>query len=140
MNIKTTKRTQHYRHISIIAAILVLFLLSIPGQWISALQLYIHPLWPWPSSGLASSEIPIDKVVHASLFLVCGALFVRGWHVLQQHWYLIFLLLLLYAVLTEVIQIFVPGRSASIGDLIADVVGIGVGVGFAVVYLRKRRF
>jgi len=47
-------------------------------------------------------------------------------------------LLLLFGVLTELIQRYVPGRSATVGDLLADCVGIGLGVGVALVYLRGR--
>lgn len=139
IEVKSANRTQRYRRIAVCTAIIVLILLSLPGHWIQAIQSYLYPWWPWRDSGIASSDFPFDKVVHTSLFLLCGALFVRGWRELRQRWYIIFALLLVYAVLTEVLQIFIPGRSASVWDLMADVLGIGAGVGFAVMYLRKRR-
>lgn len=126
-----------HRATAIAALLATAILLSLPGNWIESLQSFIHPWWPWPASGMASSGIPLDKVVHVSLFFVCGALFVRGWSFLRQRWYLLCGLLLLFGVLTELIQRYVPGRSASVGDLVADAVGILLGVGLALVYWRR---
>ena len=47
-------------------------------------------------------------------------------------------MLILYGGATELIQRFVPGRSATLGDLLADGVGVLVGVGVALLYLRRR--
>ena len=42
-----------------------------------------------------------------------------------------FLILLGYGMLTEFLQLFVPGRGASIGDFLADCIGAGVGIFWA---------
>lgn len=42
-----------------------------------------------------------------------------------------FLILIGYGMLTEFLQLFVPGRGASVGDLFADCVGAGVGIFWA---------
>ena len=39
-----------------------------------------------------------------------------------------YLFLVGYGVMTELIQIFVPGRGASIEDLVADSIGAGLGI------------
>ncbi len=132
----TTKRTRLYRRLAICTSIGVLVLLCLPGSWIEALQSYINV---WPPSESESTDFPIDKVVHAFLFSLCAALFIRGWNNLRQRWYLVCALLLLYGLVTELIQRYIPGRSSSFGDLLADGAGIGFGVGIALVYLRKRQ-
>ena len=132
------KRTRLYRCGAFGVVFVILFSLTLPGQWIELFQSFVHPWWPWPSSGLVCHDFPIDKLVHTFLFLLAAALFVRGWSELRKHWYLIALSLLLFGLLTEFIQRFVPGRNASLGDLVADIVGIALGVWFAMVYLRKR--
>lgn len=48
------------------------------------------------------------------------------------------ILLFLYALLTEMIQRYVPGRSATLGDLVADGIGVSLGVSVALRYLRDR--
>lgn len=134
----TLDRTHFYRCGAFGVTFVILFLLSLPGHWIESLQTFMHPWWPWPSSGLVSNDLPIDKVVHSFLFLLSGALFIRGWKEFRQRWYLVAFWLFLFGLITELIQLYVPGRSASLGDLIADLVGIALGVGIAMLYLRSR--
>lgn len=128
-----------HRATAIAALLITAILLSLPGHWIASVQTFLQPWWPWPSSGRASSGLPLDKVVHAFLFFMCGALFVRGWSFLRQRWYVLCALLLLFGAWTELIQRYVPGRSASVADLVADGVGILLGVGVALVYWRRQR-
>lgn len=133
------RRTRRYRLLALVSFFAILTALSLPGHWIVALQTWIHPWWPWPSSRLMSSNLPIDKLIHASLFAACAALFVRGWTSLKERWWLVCVLLILYGVVTELIQRVVPGRSATLGDLVADGVGVIIGVGAALLYLKRRK-
>ncbi|MDO9318864.1 MAG: VanZ family protein [Gammaproteobacteria bacterium] len=133
------RRTRRYRRLALGSFVAISMLLSMPGHWIEALQIWIHPWWPWPSSTLMSSNLPIDKFVHASLFAVCAALFVRGWTTFRERWWLACVVLILYGVVTELVQQVVPGRSATPGDLVADGVGVMIGVGAALLYLNGRR-
>ena len=96
-------RTLWYRRLAWVSLFSIIIALSLPGHWIEALQVWALTWWPWPSSGLASSPLPIDKVIHASLFAVCAALFVRGWTTFRERWWVICLMLFLYGVVTEVI-------------------------------------
>ena len=137
-NETTERRTYLYRLLALLTLICSFILLSLPGSWIEFFQTWIHQWWPWPSSGLASSDFPLDKLVHATLFALCAALVVRGWTTLRQRWWLVCGLLFLYGALTELIQRFVPGRSSTLADLLADGIGVSIGVGFALMYLRKR--
>ena len=68
-----------------------------------------------------------DKLVHGCLFAVLGALAARSWSQPNQRWRTLAALLLL-GVLTEVLQSFIPGRSASWGDWVADAVGACAGL------------
>jgi VanZ family protein len=131
-------RTKAYRLTAVLMLLISLVALSVPGTWVEGLQTYFYQWWPWPSSGIASTDIPVDKVIHAALFSLCACLFVRGWTVLRHRWWFLCAALLVYGVLTEWIQSFVPGRSASIADIVADGLGIGIGVGVARFYLRRR--
>ena len=56
----------------------------------------------------------------------------------RQHWWAVCLLLFVYGLVTELIQRYVPGRSATLGDFLADVIGVVIGMTAALVYLRKR--
>lgn len=78
----------------------------------------------------------MDKFIHVALFAVCGASLVKGWARQIGRWQWLFLILLGYGVLTEFLQLFVPGRGASVGDLFADCVGAGVGIFWAYHYFK----
>lgn len=128
------RNEEAYRFLAIGSAVIIFILLSLPGQWIEAVQFYIYSWWSWPASELVPSEFPTDKIVHAFMFLLCAALFVRGWSVLRKRWYLVCVVLILYGMLTEVMQHFIPGRSASLGDLVADSIGVGIGIMIALAF------
>ena len=79
---------------------------------------------------LGSSLISIDKVIHASLFIVLMLLMVVGFS--KQSTYAVlrnkallysFIITVTYAVCIEVVQLFSEGRSFEIGDMIANVSG-----------------
>ena len=124
------RRTRRYRLLALASFVVILVFLSLPGHWIAALQSWVQLWWPWSSSDSIPSNFPTDKLIHGVMFATCAALVVRGWAVC--------LMLFLYGMVTELIQRYVPGRSASLGDFLADGVGVLIGVGVALVYLRKR--
>lgn len=71
---------------------------------------------------LWSLVFDFDKVVHAMEYGVLAALFLRATH----HASLSLLSTFLYGVGDEVHQYFVPGRSASPFDALADLTGAGL--------------
>jgi VanZ family protein len=76
-----------------------------------------------PASDVPSAPAGVDKIVHASLFLalaVSGRWAGTGRGVLAG-------VLVGYAAASEVVQGLI-GRDASVGDLIADVVGVLLGL------------
>ncbi len=70
---------------------------------------------------------PWDKVAHGCGFFVLGLAVALGWADRAPMW-LLFALLALYGATDEVHQSFVPGRDASIGDWLADLLGSGLGL------------
>ena len=76
-----------------------------------------------PSSDVPYSPPGVDKIVHASLF---AALALTGrWAGMAQ--VALASVLVLYAAASEVIQGLI-GRDAAVGDLLADVVGVFLGL------------
>lgn len=71
----------------------------------------------------AGPGIPhLDKVVHFGLFFILAASMHYAFR-LRYRWSLV--ILFGYAVATEVIQYYIPGRGADIYDVIADMAGAG---------------
>lgn len=90
--------------------------------WMSVgivLLLLLMPLNNNPNPGIQH----LDKIVHALIFMGLAALALRAWpkHVLR-----IFLGLVLLAVLTELLQGLTGWRTASLADVVADMVGVGL--------------
>ena len=93
---------------------------------------------------LAGLEAPIavtggfyDKLVHASLFFACGFFSTAGRILTHRGWPSYALVLLGFAALTEFMQGAIPGRTASIGDFLADTTGASIGA-LAACKLLKR--
>ena len=89
----------------------------------------------WLVSGMEQPPIPevmlfrfSDKLMHASAYAVLGALAIAGgfWRRRLQFSGCIegAALASIYGVVDEVHQSFVPGRSATVSDVIADCVGV----------------
>ena len=91
-----------------------------------------------PSDGIPQFEIPIphfDKVVHFVLFGVHS--FLVSASVASKHWIFVSLMLgLALAVSTEMLQYYVPGRQSDWLDLLADVVGMAIGM-LSIYFVKK---
>ncbi len=103
-------------HITIDRTIKVLFWLALIGSYIAA----IVPQDVAPQLGSLS-----DKSIHFIAFAVLTLLLRCAYRVtvLQT-----LLSLLFYAVFIEVSQFFTPNRCAELLDVVADVIGIGMGL------------
>jgi len=120
-----------YRYINPIAYCALVFtsiLLLLPGSVVEQSVLWIYQWWPWPSSGLMSDGILTDKIVHLMLFATCGFFFCIEWIKKNRSSILLFALLLGYGMTIELLQILIPGRGASLGDLAANGVGAALGM------------
>jgi len=88
------------------------------------------------------SWLPIgDKVVHAGLYSVLGLALGYGRSRVGRPVPHAVLLAIgaLYGVTDEWHQMYVPGRLAEVGDLLADLVGLALGYGTAVAVLGRRK-
>jgi VanZ family protein len=121
-------RTRRYRWLALLFLLAVLVVLSLPGALLAHLADMVKALLLLPPSDEQPSLLPLDKLVHAGLFFVAGVLLGRGWHGRASVWVLLGLALLAFGGLTEGIQSFVPGRSASWGDVLADALGAAAGL------------
>lgn len=103
-------------------------------------------LWIFPNLSeprVAAIHFVIRKAGHFSEYAVMGLLAARAFSTsakefLRQHWWLVsFVILLAYALLDELHQSFVPGRTASIYDSAIDVIG-GITALFVCKLWRRR--
>lgn len=88
----------------------------------------IPPLPSMPSTGW-------DKSNHMLGFAVLAVLGHAAW---PGRTWAVFVGLLAYGGLIEVLQSFTPDRMAEWGDLLADGVGLLIGKAFALLFMRRR--
>jgi VanZ family protein len=88
----------------------------------------------------SQSNLPFphaDKLVHLGLFAILAFLWLQTEiFPARLHW-LILVGCVLLGALDEWHQASSPGRESSLGDLLADVVGIGLGLWFHQILMRK---
>jgi hypothetical protein len=78
-----------------------------------------------PAADVPAAPPGVDKVVHGLLFLVLA--FTGRWAGIRWSW--LGVLLVGYAAASELVQGLTPlGRSATVGDWLADVVGVLAGL------------
>lgn len=68
-----------------------------------------------------------DKLVHGTSFAILGMLSVSSLGESQQRFILILIIWSVYAMMVEIFQFYIPGRSFEILDILADVIGAIVG-------------
>ena len=93
--------------------------------WLALIISYIFAVVPQdiaPTIGSLS-----DKNIHFIAFAVLTLLLRFAYSVT---WLQTFLLLFIYAVFIEFSQLFTPNRSAELLDIVADIIGIGIGLLF----------
>ena len=95
----------------------------------------ILALMPAPPEALTSGS---DKLNHALAFGSLGCSGCLGSSGSRRAILLAAMALIAFGALIEVIQLFIPGRSAEWLDLAADAIGIACGSGFALLLLRLR--
>lgn len=120
-----------------VAVIVTAIVLLVPGDTVLAAKVWVASWLPM-AAALDAADVTehADKLVHASLFAILGALGMRGWLQADQRWRVLAFLLGL-GVVTEALQAIVPGRSASIWDWLADAIGVLLGFGFGTRVVRQ---
>ncbi len=131
--VRQVGRYQAARWQAFAALSLTAVLLLLPGSALAALADWLA-LADTPGPQVSGS----DKFVHAFLFGLCGLTSLRAWGAQRSHTVRTVLALTLFAVATEVLQLWVPGRSASLGDLVADLLGVLAGMVLAAWTMRSR--
>lgn len=110
-----------------IALLVTLVCLLAPADAVLAAKVWAASWLPMAAAlDAADATAWSDKLVHASLFALLGGLAARSWLQPGQRWRVAVALLLLGA-LTEALQSVIPGRSASLGDWLADAAGLALG-------------
>lgn len=122
-----------------LALALTLLFLLLPGDTLEALTSGLRQWWPWSTPGLGSGARNADKLIHFGLFALCGALVARAWLLKVGGWLPLYLSLLAFGVLTELLQYPIPGRNADFWDLVADGLGVALGLGGASAWQGRGR-
>lgn len=119
----------HYRLLFILSLGGTLLLLLLPGNCLEELQQSFYNLWPWGrSTSLKFGRLPTDKLIHGSMFAVCGFLLVKGWSLRIYQSARPWGLLLLAGFMTELLHMLLPGRSMELSDMLANALGSTTGM------------
>ena len=111
----------------LLAFVLSLALLLSPASVVLELKIWLASWLPYAAEIDRSDAFRhSDKWVHLGLFVALGLLGVRAWRQPGQRT-LVWYGLIATAVATECLQHYIPGRSASLGDLSADLLGLALG-------------
>jgi VanZ family protein len=122
--------------------ILIVLFLGYATIWTALLLVPdVSQIWFIPSdlpNQMAESSLPMDKIVHASGYLMLTALAIAAFGRRPPAVPLRYLAVAaaLHGMATEIAQHFIPMRSADVLDWCADVVGVTVATVIAVGYRR----
>ena len=103
--------------------LLLTVLLLVPNP-AALLGLHAVPMFPWGKFG-----------IHLGFFTVLGLL-VNATRWPKRPWWPLIVLLIIYGVTTETLQLFVPHRTARVMDAIENILGIALGTGIYWLVLR----
>lgn len=91
----------------------------------------------WPGSGVPHEMSTNDKLMHVVIFVPFSALWMLAGRGLLGRPAWVLLAGVLYGALIEIIQASLPiGRNGDVQDVIADSVGVIIGIGLAMVWQR----
>ena len=90
--------------------------------------IFIATSIPIPGALATASPAGADKLVHATMYAVLAWLTARGATASVRAGIIVFTAVAAFGALDEWHQRFIPGRMSDAADLVADVIGAGVGV------------
>lgn len=127
-NLSPAEESYRWKALFGASVLLTLWLLLLPGDLLLAAKVWMASWLPYAQE-LDQSNIAehTDKWVHIALFALMGGLATRAWWG-HPAFRTTMLGLLAMAVGTECLQHFIPGRGASLADLMADGAGVVTGV------------
>ena len=114
------------------------------GTWGPFLLALAISYWFSSLPGVPGARYAWDKLLHVVAYAGLGVLALRAFHgglsaLPSRTTLLAGLVVGLWGVSDEYHQSFVPGRDASVGDVVADVIGFLVAVGIAMAWVKRRR-
>lgn len=96
--------------------------LLVPGEFLSR--------WLWGTDVLTGGAGSVDKIVHAVAF--AGLTVLSLWSMMPRpsrgYWLAIITLVVAYALVSEMLQGMTGYREADVWDLLADLVGLAIGM------------
>lgn len=137
---RPSSRPIRYSRICAVSAFaLTLLLVLLPGDTLKAGAQWLRQWLPFMRDFGGAGGGHFDKVAHATSFGLCGFLLALGWLDQVRHWLLLYAILVVTGIGTEILQHFIPGRSADVWDAAFDAGGAAVGLGLGVWYWRRAR-
>lgn len=124
------------RRLSLVVGVLLVLVLLLPGALTQAAEALLSQWLPW-LRGTASGASHGDKVVHFGLFALWTWTLLLGWPEAPRS--RLAGKVLGVAAGTEVLQLLVPGRAASVADFGADAAGMALVLGGFALWRRSRR-
>jgi VanZ family protein len=120
-----------------LAVLVTTIVLLVPGDMVLIAKVWVATWFPMAAS-LDAADVTehADKLVHVGLFAILGIVGKHGWLRADQRRRVV-VFLLGFGVFTEALQLLVPGRSASMGDWLADAIGVALGSGFVTSTVRR---
>jgi hypothetical protein len=115
------------KQLASVCVFLSLVVMLLPGAAIEYISDLIKQLLPWRPGPSLQGPGHLDKLVHGLVFAVCAYSVTRAW-LGERSLLTLALLLVLFAVFTELAQIYIPGRSGDVFDVLADGIGVTVGI------------
>lgn len=117
---------------------LTVIIMLLPGAVVENLSELIKQWLPWRPASAPQGPGQLDKLIHAVVFAFCAFFVTRAW---QGEFSLTMLgvLLAVFAVLTELAQVYIPGRSGDVLDIVADAAGLVAGGALALWYAREQK-
>lgn len=99
------------------------------------------PNLPNPEVKTGEGFIRLDYLIHLGMYFVAGVLLGLWNQNKRLRTSLLVLLIpgLIYAAITEVLQLWVTGRTFNPVDLVYNCLGIGIGLGISMLFIKKRR-
>ena len=122
------------RRLSLVVGVLIVSVLLLPGSWTEATEASLVQWLPW-LRGAATGASQADKVVHFGLFALWTWTLRRGWPEAPPG--AVIAKVLGVAAGTELLQLLVPGRAASLLDFAADAAGVAMVLGLAAIVPRR---
>ncbi|ALO46030.1 VanZ family protein [Pseudohongiella spirulinae] len=118
------------KKLAALCIVMTLFVMLIPGAVIEFASDWVRQMLPWRPESRPPGAGQVDKLVHGLVFALCAYAVTRAW-LGECSLPALALMLAVFAVFTELAQVFIPGRSGDVLDVLADASGLIAGMALA---------